>query len=208
MLEWFSAILSNQILGSDVLDLSFQRFIVFLSSNNFPGLDEGKIVVLFEYLVNQSPKRLYTLLNSVQGPEIHSFAEKLFPYAIKAGNVEAVRFLLQDPNAQIDVNKDISWKGHQWPPVVLSSHLQNIAMTTVLLYHKADVRAYDDRVSAYDQVLRYAISGANSDPELVPILINAGAHINVETFDEALRHKNEEVTELFVRTCAQNGYHK
>ena len=56
VLESFSAIPSNQILGSDVLDLSFQRFIVFLSSNNFPGLDEGKIVVLFKYLVNQSSK--------------------------------------------------------------------------------------------------------------------------------------------------------
>ena len=209
VLEEFSAASSSALSGSDMLDNAYLKFLTFLATNDFPGLNDEKLGQILKTLQFQTSEKLHLLFQSIQGPDYTAIAERLFQCAIKAGNTQVVEFLLQDSNACIDINRCIEWNHRDFTPIQLSSHLQHNIMTKILIRCNADVNKFYSQDQSWPRrALEEAISCNYADLELVQIFLDADAIVDSETLDGCIQQGNVETVELLVRARAQDCYEK
>ena len=184
-------------------DSVYYKILVFLTSNNFPGLDEKGVEAVFKPLHGRSYEQLETLFHLMIDSTKMIFVENLFFHAIKVGAEGLVEALLTDQSLGIDPNKEISLSVTpelKYNPLILSCKHKQGAVVKVLLRHDAQIERVDG--ACYSGILGLVIENCarfKVDVQLIRQLLEADASVHLNVLDELLRQGNLEILQLLTR---------
>lgn len=173
------------------------RNILFSIANNFAGIGSFPKQQVISFLQRETSEVLYRMIRSA--PHYYAtqaIALNLFRAAIEVGNDMIVDFLLKEDLPDITVNGFIcSYRGNKYTPVERAAGLQHTNLVKVLLEHGADINLSDSRSDSHGAfdcaVSHMGYKGMTDrllelDPELVKVLVYAGARIESHTLDGLL----------------------
>ncbi|KAN0106614.1 Ankyrin repeat-containing domain protein [Hyaloscypha variabilis] len=145
----------------------------------------------------------FSVANNYAGPTTKVLAEKFFTCAIESGDVQAVEYLFQ--KGYVDANEHVCIvEGTPYTPVALSARLQNIHMTKLLVFYKSDVNKTHSGANYWEQgALQHALipsaTGSRVEPELVRVLLDAGAEVDLETVGNTITWSHAQIAEMIIR---------
>ncbi|RDW61658.1 hypothetical protein BP5796_11550 [Coleophoma crateriformis] len=213
----------NAISDDEFLKSRILRIIIFGIANNFAGLADVPIEVIFQFLKEHSNIQALQHFQATYGLEYEAFAATLFRKAVKLQEADTVELLLKrggfNPNEIVCTCKGMR---RSYTPVELSSRYLDTHITKLLIYAKADVNktvceetSFTDGSNVQNLDICSNDSGAlrcaitrppeafqNQPPSyllgLVSILLGAGAKTDDETLALAIYLGNADVVECLI----------
>jgi ankyrin repeat protein len=193
-------------------DLHFLKLSMYLVSNNLFGPTTDVSKKVYQWAKHPSNAGLIEYILSIGGPTVEALAEHLFGLALDAEDVCTINKMMKlgiNPNEQVCRDE---W-GTCRTPLLRACGMQSLKLVKALIGGGAKV---DDSVGNGDAelVLLRALDcrerggklKAHVDPELVQILLNAGAVINPSSGESPLASAAEwghvEVVDLLVSAGA------
>jgi ankyrin repeat protein len=193
-------------------DLHFLKLSMYLISNNFFGPTTDVSTKVYQWVKHHSNAGLMEYILSIGGPTVEALAEHLFRLALDAEDVRTINKMMKlgiNPNEQVCRTE---W-GTCRTPLLHACDMQSLKLVKALIGGGAKV---DHSVGNEDAelVLMFALNcrdedgklKAHVDPELVQILLNAGAVINPSSGESPLASAAEwghvEVVNLLVSAGA------
>jgi ankyrin repeat protein len=176
-----AAILQNQALP--ILDPF--KLTLYLVSNNFFGATLDVNDKIYKWVKHYSDNGLMQYLLSVSGPTVEALGENLFRLAIDAQDAPTVKKMMDlgmDPNEQVYSNE----LGDFRTPLQQACLLRGLELVRVLIDGGAKVnlsaRKSEAESALVNALYRFKDENGNpmrcTDPELVRILLRAGAIVN------------------------------
>lgn len=167
---------------------SIQQFLklsMYLASNNFFGSTTVVSKKIYQWVQHPSNAGLMEYILSIGGPTVEALAENLFRLALDAEDVRTINKMMElgiNPNEQV---YRTAWDTCR-TPLLQACGMQSLKLVRALIDGgaKVDRPGNEDAESALDAV--YALDTrdkikkleTHADPELVRILLNAGAVVN------------------------------
>jgi ankyrin repeat protein len=193
-------------------DLQFLKFCMYLVSNNLFEPTTDVSTKVYQWVKHHSNTGLMEYIFSIGGPTVEALAEHLFRLALDAEDVRTINKMMKlgfNPNEQVCRGK---W-GTCRTPLLHACGMQSLKLVKALMGGGAKV---DHSVGNGDaeSVLMFALDcrdedgklKAHVDPELVQILLNAGAVINPSSGESPLASAAEwghvEVVDVLVSAGA------
>ena len=193
-------------------DLQFLKLCMYLVSNNLFEPTTDVSTKVYQWVKHHSNTGLMEYILSIGGPTVEALAEHLFRLALDAEDVRTINKMMKlgiNPNEQVCRDKG----GTCRTPLLRACGMQSLKLVKALIDGGAKV---DHSVGNRDAelVLSFALEcrdeddklKAHVDPELVQILLNAGAVINRSTGESPLASAAEwghvEVVDLLVSAGA------
>ena len=193
-------------------DLHFLKLSMYLVSNNLFGPTTDVSTKVYQWVKHHSNAGLMEYILSIGGPTVEALAEHLFRLALDAEDVRTINKMMKlgfNPNEQVCRDE----LGTCRSPLLHACGMQSLKLVKALVGGGAKV---DHSVGNGDAelVLLFALDcrdedgklKAHVDPELVQILLNAGAVINPSSGGSPLASAAEwghvEVVDLLVSAGA------
>ncbi|KAE9367125.1 ankyrin, partial [Stipitochalara longipes BDJ] len=193
-------------------EMHFLKLSMYLVSNNFfgPNTDVGKKI--YQWLKHHLNAGLMECILSIGGPTVEALAEHLFLLALDAEDVRTINKMVKlgiNPNEQVYRTE----RGTCCTPLLRACEMQSLKLVKALIGGGAKL---DHSVGTKDaeSVLMLALNWrdgnkkvkAHVDPELVQILLDAGAVVNPSSGKSPLASAAEwghvEVVDLFISAGA------
>jgi ankyrin repeat protein len=189
----------------EILHEAHLKLLCFSVANNFAGLPDFSRNLIWDFVRKQAS--VLELLHLAPGPTTKVLAEKFFTCAIESGDVQAVEYLLRkgdvDANEHVCIVEDVPYT-----PVELSVRTQNIRTAKLLISYKANVnKTYGEGYFRKQGALQHAIEpctrGSHVEPELVHILLDAGARVDSETVGTTIKKSYAQIAEIIIKRVAR-----
>ena len=177
------------------------RQVLCSVANNFSGAGSIPVDKLFVILNESETLRLIQYLHVVPGWASAALVENLLPSAIEARNFKIFAALMSrgiDPNYTMSSNL-----GYRPTLIERSSALRDIAMTRFLISLGADPNRskLDYDKPALEHAL-YPQRGCRVDPELIRVIVDAGAIVTIAALDWAIKDEQREaLLEILLPRC-------
>lgn len=193
--------------------LQFLKLSMYLVSNNFFGSTTNFGKKVYQWIKQHSNAGLMECLLSIGGPTVEALAENLFRLAIDAEDVRTVNKLMElgiNPNEQVYHDQ----RGVCCTPLHHACKIQSLKLVKALVDGGAKVGLSLGNEGA-ESILMSAVDGFDEDyklkphvdPELVRVLLNAGAVVNPglgqSPLVNALEWGHVEVVNLLVSAGAE-----
>jgi hypothetical protein len=191
---------------SEILHEAYIKFLCFSVANNYAGPDFSRNSI-WDFVRKQAS--ILELLQLAPGPRTKVLAEKFFTCAIESGDVQAVEYLLR--KGYVDANEHVCIvEGTPYTPVELSARLQCIYLTKLLVFYRADVNKTHSgthywKQGALQQALRPSVTHSRVEPELVRVLLDAGAQVELETVGNTITSSHAQIAEMIIRKHARSN---
>lgn len=173
-------------------DLHFLKLSMYLASNNVFGPTTDVSTKVYQWVKHHLNAGLMEYILSIGGPTVEALAEHLFRLALDAEDVCTINKMMKlgiNPNEQVYRTE---W-GTCCTPLLRACGMQSLKLVKALMGGGAKV---DHSVGNEDaeSVLMFALNRrdedhklkAHVDPELVQILLNAGAVVNPSSGESPL----------------------
>lgn len=192
--------------------LHFLKLSMYLISNNFFGSTTDVSKKVYQWVKHRSNAGLMEYILSIGGPTVDALTENLFRLALDAEDVRTINKMMKlgiNPNEQVYRTE----RGTCCTPLLHACGMQSLGLVRALIDGgaKVDVSLGNE---VTESVLMSAVScrdeyydlKAHVDPELVQILLKAGAVVNPRLRQSPLANAAEwghvEVVELLVSAGA------
>ena len=198
-LENLSLNSSSLILKEQTFYTAFLKCLGFSAANNFAGLDDFALQKMFDLLKIGFNQNHLVLRRFLPTRAYKALARKVFEYAIQTGKEHIVEYLLEDQSSDIHTTtpvgyllQDQSYYIHtntpfEYRPIYLCYYHQHVAVAKVLLRHGADAK------------MRFSGKHSRIDPELVSILLEAGATFGDNVLENLITYGNIELVRRIIR---------
>lgn len=169
----------------------FLKLSMYLASNNFFGSTTVVSKKIYQWVQHRSNAGLMEYILSIGGPTVEALAENLFRLALDAEDVRTINEMMKfgiNPNEHVYRTEE----GDCRTPLLQACSMQSLKLVRVLIGGGA--RLDHPGNEGTENALEYALDGrdeedelkAHADPELVRILLNAGAVVNPNSGESPL----------------------
>ncbi|KAH8591385.1 ankyrin repeat-containing domain protein [Bisporella sp. PMI_857] len=192
-------------------NLQFLKLTIYLISNNFLPSTEGITKKVYRWIKRSVNAGLMEYLLSIGGPTVEALIESLFRLSIYEGDYRTVKLLIR---LGVNPNEQMNWE-NGYAPLHIACQLQNLELVKVLIDGGAKVDIAIDHESFQSDLLAAfrlcnPIFAPKVNPELVQLLVDAGASVNPglgqSPLAKAVESRQVQVVNILVSAGADVNY--